>query len=163
MNEGLGFLLEKSLQWDPPKKSTKLVKALRSSMYVLHNMKHFDHTNGETKKEKKTKMGKTIWRRTTKSPTWHKLWLLLFSTITRAQLKTRSINLTLLLIVQLVGVNEGEFNNAGCQFVTLKQWMFIIMHHPTLQKESSYQLFIFELEWSIYFARVYPQKLITHN
>ncbi len=52
MSEGLGFLLQKSLQWDPPpKKSTKLVKALRSSMYVSHNMKHFDHTNGDKKRE----------------------------------------------------------------------------------------------------------------
>jgi hypothetical protein len=37
------------------------------------------------------------------------------------------------------------------------------MNHPTLQKELPYQLFIFELEWSIYFARVYPQKLMTQN
>jgi hypothetical protein len=109
-------------------------------------------------------MGKTIWRRTTRSSTWHKLWLLLFSTISQVQLETGSINLILLLIVQLVGFNEGEFNTAGCQFCDIKTMSFIyIMHHPTLQKEFVYQLFIFELEWSIYFARVYPQKLMTQN
>jgi hypothetical protein len=75
-------------------------------------------------KKKKTEMGKTNWRRTTKSPTWHKFWLLLFSTITQAQLKSRSINLTLLLIVQLAGVNEGEFNSAGCQFCDIKTMNF---------------------------------------
>jgi hypothetical protein len=87
----------------------------------------------ETKKEKMAKMGKTILRRITKSPTWHKLWLLLFSTITQAQLKTRIINLTLLLIVQLVGVNEGEFNNVGCQFCDIKtmNFYYYASTHPT--------------------------------
>jgi len=55
------FCLKKHCNETPPKKSTKLVKALRSSMHVSHNMKHFDHTNvDKQKKEKKAKMGKTI-------------------------------------------------------------------------------------------------------
>jgi hypothetical protein len=78
-------------------------------------------------------MGKIIWRRTTRNPTWHKLRFLLFSTIAQAQLETRSINLTLLLIVQLVGVNEGEPNSVGCQFCDIKTMSFFnyVSSHPT--------------------------------
>jgi hypothetical protein len=67
--------------------------------------------------------------------------------ITQAQLNTRSINLTLLLIVQLVGVNEGELNSAGCQFCDVKTTSFFLLRIiSTLQKEFPYQLFIFEFE-----------------
>jgi hypothetical protein len=46
--------------------------------------------------------------------------------IAQAQLETRSINLSLLLIVQLVGVNEGELNNVGCQYCDIKTMSFFI-------------------------------------
>jgi hypothetical protein len=45
----------------------------------------------------------------------------------KAQLETRSINLILLLIVQLVGVNEGELNTASCQFCDIKTMSFLIL------------------------------------